>query len=138
MVLEALARLCGLPPGELAAFLNVPERRVRRWLSGEAPVSAGAMSALRGLHDRQQAAADGLIAAWIEAGQPDEIDFAVAGSHEVARAMGWPGREAQLTVAAIAQAEIAPARIIARTAAPKPGETAAHPAKGAERSAAAA
>ena len=123
MVLEAFARLCGLSEGGLSQFLNVPPRRVERWISGEVPVSPGALSALRRLHDRQQAAADGLIASWLEAGRPNSIDYVVASDDDAARRMGWPSRGAQLVVAAVAQAEIAPARIMAKEVSPaKPEE----------------
>lgn len=114
MVFGAMARLCGLSKEDLVAYLGVPARRIDKWVAGSVPASPGALSALRALHDRQQTAADGLIASWIDAGRPEEINYAVAGSSDMARLMGWPCRDAQLVVAAIAQAEIAPARVQAR------------------------
>lgn len=114
MELMALARLCGLTEADLIRFLPAPERRIAKWLTGEAPPSNGALEVMRGLHERQQAAADGLIAAWLDAGRPGSVDFAVGADDESAGKMGWPSPGAQMAVAAIAQVEIAPSRVIAR------------------------
>lgn len=114
MELLAIARLCGLTETDLIRFLPAPERRVAKWLTGEASPSNGALEVLRGLHERQQATADGLIAAWLDAGRPAAIDFTVGADDESAEKMGWPSPGAQKAVAAIAQVEIAPSRVIIR------------------------
>ena len=119
MELMAMARLCGLTEADLTRFLPAPRRRIAKWLTGEASPSNGALEVLRDLHERQQATADGLIAAWLDAGRPDSIDFTVGADDESAEKMGWPSPGAQMAVAAIAQVEIAPSRVIARPVAVK-------------------
>lgn len=106
MLFAALLRLSGLSPAEAAAFLGVRRRSVNLWLGPGGAPQEEALRKIYDLIDRQESAAEDIIADWDASGRPDVIDLEVAATDEGAQEAGWPSIGAQSTPAAIAQATL--------------------------------
>ena len=101
-----LSRL-GLSQTEAAAFLKVRPDTIKSWGAGRNPVPDGIWADLQRLAEKQQAAADAILAAMENSENTETIEFALPPDAEIAR-RGWPSRRAFITVLARAWEKMPP------------------------------
>ncbi len=94
----ALARL-GLSQSEAAEYLAARLDTVKSWSAGRNPVAPGVWPELHRLAVRQRSAAEAIVAAWRDAGEPDRIDAALPSDAEIDR-RSWPSRGSFIAVLA--------------------------------------